>query len=332
MTRLLRNVQRYGLVALTMLLFSNAPLRADDEVLKPQSSSKPPLKKVKPATGNPQPTPPAAEARRSAPQSAPAPGAARTATTGIQSNNPAIQPALELWKSGDAVGARTRLNDLLAANPDGPDADALRKHLTQLADETIFGPGLEVDDPLIERYKVQSGEVLVKIARKFKLPVETLLAIRGGNHDLAAGEVVKIPRGPFHARISKSHFRLDLYLQDTYVHSFPVGLGIEGGTPLGGWKVGDRQRNPTWYPPPSAKDRQVRGPNDPLNPLGGFWIRLEGVSGEALGRTGFGIHGTIEPESVGKEASLGCIRMLPEDIAFVYRSLQPGASTVTVGP
>lgn len=310
-----------SLALLLMTLVLVVPANADDEVLKPQGSNKPGLKKVQTKEQ---------DSPSNAPKAAPAPQPARQAPTDAAAA-PELQAALAQWKAGNLVEARTQLNALLSAAKDSSQVGRLREYLTQLADETVFGPQIYGDDPLVEPYKVQAGEVLVKIARKFKVPAEMLAYIHGGGN-LAARETIKIPRGPFRAVISKSEFRLDLYLKDTYVHSFPVGLGLEGGTPTGTWKVTDRQRKPTWTPPPTAKDRQVRGPNDPLNPLGGYWIKLEGVEGDAVGRTGFGIHGTIEPETVGKAASLGCIRMLPDDIAFVFRAMQPGASTVNVVP
>ena len=56
------------------------------------------------------------------------------------------------------------------------------------------------------------------------------------------------------------------------------------------------------------------------------------MEGEAVGHSGYGIHGTIEPESIGKAVSLGCIRMHNEDVAFVYKLMMPGKSTVTILP
>ena len=42
---------------------------------------------------------------------------------------------------------------------------------------------------------------------------------------------------------------------------------------------------------------------------------LKGEDGNAVGKQSYGIHGTIEPDSIGKQASMGCIRMGHEDIA-----------------
>ena len=66
--------------------------------------------------------------------------------------------------------------------------------------------------------------------------------------------------------------------------------------------------------------------------MGERWIGLEGVKGNAVGREGYGIHGTIEPESIGKAVSMGCVRMLNEDVAFLYDLMLPGRSTVTIVP
>ncbi|RME39135.1 MAG: L,D-transpeptidase, partial [Planctomycetota bacterium] len=43
-----------------------------------------------------------------------------------------------------------------------------------------------------------------------------------------------------------------------------------------------------------------------------------------------GIHGTIEPDSIGRSVSLGCIRMHNEDVEEVYKYLVERHSTVVV--
>jgi hypothetical protein len=60
--------------------------------------------------------------------------------------------------------------------------------------------------------------------------------------------------------------------------------------------------------------------DDPEYPLGkpGRWIGLEGVFGNALGTHGYGIHGTNEPDSIGKQESLGCVRMLNKDVEELW--------------
>ena len=70
--------------------------------------------------------------------------------------------------------------------------------------------------------------------------------------------------------------------------------------------------------------------DDPENPLAERWIGLEGVAGEALRQQRYGIHGTIEPETIGQNSSMGCIRMFNEDVEALYTYLVTKHSTVTV--
>lgn len=236
--------------------------------------------------------------------------------------------------TADPVALRSELNRALARTRDEAKARRLRQQLAKLADRTIFSREIFENDPLVEAYTVQSGETLIAIAKRYKVSPEIIMRINGirDARRLRAGQRIKVPHGPFHIRIDKSDFRLDLYLQDLFVRSFTVGLGTNGGTPLGTWKVKNRLRNPTYFPPASAADKRVIPADDPTNPLGEFWIGLEGIAGEALGQEGYGIHGTIDPDSIGKNVSLGCVRMHNRDVEFVFGCVRPGESTVTIVP
>ena len=86
-------------------------------------------------------------------------------------------------------------------------------------------------------------------------------------------------------------------------------------------------KNPAYYSP---RGEGVIAADDPKNPLGEFWIGLTGVDGHAVGKLSYGIHGTIDPDSIGKQSSMGCIRMHNEDVAQVFQLLIEGKSTVTV--
>jgi lipoprotein-anchoring transpeptidase ErfK/SrfK len=133
--------------------------------------------------------------------------------------------------------------------------------------------------------------------------------------------------------VTKSAFTLDLYLGSpgeagsVFVTSFPVGLGKDSSTPTGLWQAGTKLRNPDYYSP---RGEGIIPSNDPRNPLGKLWIGLTGVDGHAMGKMSYGIHGTIDPSSIGKEASMGCIRMRNEDVELVYEMLVEGKSRVVV--
>ncbi|MEE9370807.1 MAG: L,D-transpeptidase, partial [Sedimentisphaerales bacterium] len=147
---------------------------------------------------------------------------------------------------------------------------------------------------------------------------------------LQAGETIKVINGPFHARVYRSTFTMDLYLQNTFVRSFPVGLGKPGmETPTGLWavKAGGKLIKPSWTDPITGK--RYEG-DDPDYPLGSRWIGLEGLSGDAVGRTGFAIHGTKKPEEIGTAGSQGCVRLHNGDVILVYNLVVPVYSRVEI--
>jgi L,D-transpeptidase ErfK/SrfK len=77
---------------------------------------------------------------------------------------------------------------------------------------------------------------------------------------------------------------------------------------------------PTWYVPASiAEDHRKKGdplpakvPPGPLNPLGEQALYLS--------KSGYLIHGTNKPSSIGLRATNGCIRLYPEDIKRLFES------------
>ncbi len=229
----------------------------------------------------------------------------------------------------DLITARTKLNEALALGVEPRQEAQLRADLVRLGNETVFSARILEQDPLVERYIVQPGDSLDKIAKRHHITAGLLARvnqIRDVNL-IRAGQTLKIVKGPFHAVVDRRAFTLDVYLRDVFVQQYRVGLGEDGSTPSGKWEVAVKLVNPTYYPP---RGGNILAADDPKNPLGERWIGLNGVGGEALGQSRYGIHGTIEPDSIGKEASLGCIRMYNEDVEFLYDLLVCKHSTVVV--
>jgi hypothetical protein len=236
--------------------------------------------------------------------------------------------------AGDLIGARQILNDaLIAAHGD---ADALKKQIEEINQTLIFSARKFPDDPWGGSYQVASGERLGTIANRSSVTWEFLSRINGITPKrLRSGQNIKLVKGPFFAVVYKHLFKMELYLGapggegSMYIRSFQVGLGKDNSTPTGLWmcKSGDKIRSPRYYPPHGG---DVIAPDDPKNPLGGYWIAIEGLEGQALGAESFGIHGTIDPNSIGKMESMGCIRLRAEDISWVFDMLVDGKSKVLV--
>lgn len=229
----------------------------------------------------------------------------------------------------ELVTARAHLNSALHSGLSPTDEKRVRQALTDLARQTIFSRLVFENDPLVERYVVKSGDRLQLIARRYKVSENLLAEINAlpRKDFIRAGAPLKVVCGPFHAAVVKRDHALHVYLQDVYICTYGVALGQDGSTPTGTWKAINHLENPSWVDPVTGKRWH---PDDPSNPIGEFWIGLEGIEGEAVGKVGFGIHGTIEPETIGQDVSLGCVRLAADDIAALYKYLVPGASLITI--
>jgi lipoprotein-anchoring transpeptidase ErfK/SrfK len=151
-------------------------------------------------------------------------------------------------------------------------------------------------------------------------------------------------RGPFHAVVSKSRFIMDIFLEEPgthrmiFVKRFGVGVGRDGSTPAGQWRLvhGGKITHAPWTPPASSDlERKRIEWGEPGYPFGtkGYWISLEGTGKTPYTREdGYGIHGTNDPSSIGKASSLGCIRLGDKDIEMLFAILYEKWSTVTILP
>jgi lipoprotein-anchoring transpeptidase ErfK/SrfK len=243
-----------------------------------------------------------------------------------------IRQAVQDIAAGKIIAARDQLNHALDLNLSDAVRDEVKKQLTKLSDTWLFSKQVAVGDTMTELYKVQPGDVLAVLCRKYKVPHEAIERINGITNPerLQAGQTIKVIHGPFNAVVSKKNFTMDIYLQGVFVKQYKVGLGkIEHDTPTGKWKAaaGGKMIKPTWTDPDSGRVYQG---SDPDYPLGSRWIALEGLEGAAKGRTGFAIHGTKEPETIGTRASRGCIRLFNGDVVEVYDLLEAGISEVVV--
>ena len=195
------------------------------------------------------------------------------------------------------------------------------------------------DDPTVRLYTVVAGDSLEKIVRRQGLACDWRLVQRmNGLADprkIRVGQKLRVPVGTFHAEVIKSEYRLNLFLGEgpgrILMASFRVGLGTDGNTPTGMFRVRANSKlvDPEWTHPFTGEHFL---PNDPANPIGEWWIGIEGVEDGNRDKLGFGIHGTIEPDSIGKDRSLGCVRLLNDDVAIVFATLTEPESTILIRP
>ncbi|WP_330084880.1 L,D-transpeptidase [Methylocystis iwaonis] len=111
---------------------------------------------------------------------------------------------------------------------------------------------------------------------------------------------------------------------------YGVGVGREGFAWKGAAQIGRKAYWPGWTPP---KEMLLRRPDLPdhmegglENPLGARALYLFKGAKDTL----FRIHGTNEPDTIGKAVSSGCIRMLNADVIDLYGRVSKGTRVVVL--
>jgi lipoprotein-anchoring transpeptidase ErfK/SrfK len=128
---------------------------------------------------------------------------------------------------------------------------------------------------------------------------------------------------------------------DRYLYFvLPRGKAIRYGVTVGEdalvwWgvaKVGRKQEWPAWVPTRETKQRLGNIPDyvnpGPHNPMGARALYLYQGNKDTLYR----IHGTNQPEYIGRAISSGCIRMTNEDAIDLYKRVRIGTPVVVLPP
>ncbi|MCU0802039.1 MAG: L,D-transpeptidase [Rhodobacteraceae bacterium] len=114
---------------------------------------------------------------------------------------------------------------------------------------------------------------------------------------------------------------------------YGISVGRDGFEWSGEALITNRKPWPTWTPPPEMIERKPElaewedgQPGGPTNPLGAraLYLTTNGVD------YGYRIHGTPEWNSIGRNASSGCIRMINQDVIDLYNRVPDGAKVIVM--
>ncbi len=112
--------------------------------------------------------------------------------------------------------------------------------------------------------------------------------------------------------VNKSEYTLTLYKGNEIVKQYPIAIGKNAGdkqyrgdnrTPVGNFKVVSIENASKWSHDFRDGKGKIKGAYGP------WFLRLD-----AKGWKGIGIHGTHDPESMGKSVTEGCVRLSNENI------------------
>jgi len=114
---------------------------------------------------------------------------------------------------------------------------------------------------------------------------------------------------------------------------YGIGVGRQGFSWSGSAVVKRKAKWPRWTPPAEMVERDPLAaewaggmPGGPRNPLGARALYLFQGNRDTLYR----IHGTYQPQSIGKAVSSGCIRLINADVADLYQRVRIGARVIVV--
>jgi lipoprotein-anchoring transpeptidase ErfK/SrfK len=259
---------------------------------------------------------------------------------------------------GEFIGkALARFQAANGQTPSGQIDSALRQELQKIT--PVYTPFTLTDADLAwvgklpakpaemaELKKILYGSPLDYIAERYHADPAFIRKLNPGRNmdDLKKGSTLQVPnvqpfqiesfppvadmppRPEFLPRVIKVDTKarmLDLVDAKRVIASFPITPGSKSlPAPIGTWKVVKVTTMPIFRWDEAMLQHGRRSsvfytiPPGPRNPVGVIWI--------GLNKRGIGIHGTDNPETVGRSASHGCIRLANWDAARVVNQVTVG--------
>lgn len=220
----------------------------------------------------------------------------------------------KLIRQGALLEAKTRYQTLIQYDLSDRDHAAIQQALEGLNMKILFSP---VPTPASFSYRVKQGDSLSKIAKENHTTIELIQKSNHLSGDLIRpGMKLKISKAVYSVVVDKSKNILKLFSDQELLKTYPVATGKEDRTPIGTYTVTTKLVDPVWY-----KAGAVFPPASPDNILGTRWLGFSLPS--------YGIHGTTLPETIGTNATEGCVRMYNQDVEELS-AIVPIGITVTI--
>ncbi len=215
---------------------------------------------------------------------------------------------------GDLVRAKALYQGIVEKFPGSGKIASAQEALEDINVKLLFSNIPTADS---ETYVVQKGDTLNKIARNIGTTPEMIARSNGlTGSAIRAGQSLKVCKAKFSIVVDKSQNILTLRSGQDIVKTYRVSTGKNSCTPVGAFKIINKIVDPPWYKEPGV----VIAASDPKNVLGSRWL---GIS-----KPSYGIHGTIQPESIGQSVTEGCVRMKNSEVEELYDIVPEGTEVV----
>ena len=237
-----------------------------------------------------------------------------------------LKKATELYKQEEYVDAKNLLLKVMESGlKEGNNVWEEAAELLSKINIEIYMS--DMPSPNKKLYTIQAGDSLNKIAKKYHTTVEAIQKSNGlntANPIIFPGKTLYIYQGDWSIKVSKSKFRLYLYNGKRLFKIYNVGVGRQGRTPEGQFKIANKQKHPIWY-----NEGKAIAYGTKENVLGTRWMALKPIGKTDQHLRGYGIHGTWKPETIGTKSSNGCIRMKNDEVNELF-TIVPYKTLVTI--
>jgi L,D-transpeptidase ErfK/SrfK len=181
-----------------------------------------------------------------------------------------------------------------------------------------------------QRDFVEEGDTLLDVAFRHRLGFERVVRINPGVDPWIPdpGTVARLPTQHVIPDVPERGLVVNVPEMQLYDFTRPgdteilaIAIGDEMDPSLvGEFRIGRKREKPAWHVPKSILAEKPElppvVPPGPDNPLGDHWM--------TIGTTSYGIHGTNNRWSIGREATHGCVRLYNDDIARLYARTPQG--------
>jgi lipoprotein-anchoring transpeptidase ErfK/SrfK len=231
-----------------------------------------------------------------------------------QSVSNSLEKADAAFSKGDFIEAKKLYKLAMNEEKDLSVLGDMKNKIEEINMKLIFSS--RADGVSVE-YVVVPNDVLVNIAKKFNTTVNLIKKANNLESDvIRVGQKLKINNSKFSMAIDKSQNILFLKRGEEIMKTYVVATGKDNSTPVGNFKIVNKLVRPTWF-----RTGAVISPDSPENILGSRWM--------GFNIEGYGIHGTIEPDKMGQQVTLGCVRMKNEDVEELF-DVVPVGTEVTI--
>ncbi len=223
--------------------------------------------------------------------------------------------AMNLKKNSEWAKAKDAYQLIITQYPDYEGVETVSKELEELNMQMIT---TNIQCPKAIVHKVEPGDSLAKIAKKYETTVELIKKRNNLSSDtIRVGQPLSIYLANFNMLVDKSQNILILKDADQVVKVYSVSTGANNSTPVGDFKITTKLVDPVWF-----KSGAIIPPESPQNVLGSRWMGFD--------LAGYGIHGTIDPDQIGQQVTAGCVRMRNAEVEELYDILPIGTKVTII--